>query len=667
MLINMEKRQDNLAQISTELFDLEVDLVKKIISNKELLKKFNPPSINFTDDVISLMLYNNGNFNLPFQVHKFVVSKVIHNNFFSNKNIPFSKFFNSFSERIIDNIGFDLKFNKNLDSLSKQELAQALDMLHVIYLNSEYFYEKKSLQIKKSKIAFKDRGVVYTDKRIVEDITIKTIENKLSDGSSLHDIRLMDFGCGTGRFYEYALHYLVDVKKMDKKEVIGKILYGIDIDPLAVDILRLKVLSFIKSDSLEDLQTLSRNIISKNMLITSNLENDNHLVNYNVDFKEPMNKGGFNIVLSNPPYFLLKVNKKDYDSNFTEKYYQDLSNRLEKEMAFFRDSGVYNYSIEGMLNYYRIAIEMMLNISSNEGEMGVICPSSLFADASSKKLRKHLLLKNKIREINYFAESARLFENVSQATVIFYLKKEEVTNDISIKIDNSTFKIKIDLIKKVFPDNYEIPYIEKEGWAILEKLSKWKRIKELQSIRNRRGELDLSLHKNFITNNQTGYRLVRGNMVADGKIVEKQKEFVNQDFMDRKNQEYLSKDFGKKRLICQQISNVDRKKRLNFVVSDEKDIIANSCNYLSVENEEMIQKLISILNSYLLDWRFKITSSNNHINNYELDELPIIDITTIPNEKTSISDKAKLNALICNLYGLNGEETNYILQRYIEG
>lgn len=67
-----------------------------------------------------------------------------------------------------------------------------------------------------------------------------------------------------------------------------------------------------------------------------------------------------------------------------------------------------------------------------------------------------------------------------------------------------------------------------------------------------------------------------------------------------------------------------------------------------------------ILNSDLLNWRFKITSSNNHINNYELDELPIVDLDIIDLNEFSI-DEIKNNEIICKFYGLTKTETNYLL------
>ena len=82
------------------------------------------------------------------------------------------------------------------------------------------------------------------------------------------------------------------------------------------------------------------------------------------------------------------------------------------------------------------------------------------------------------------------------------------------------------------------------------------------------------------------------------------------------------------------------------------------------------------MNSRLLDWRFRITNSNNHISNYEISELPIA--TT--NDKKQIYDIEKLvdkliktkekkteeelNNIVFDLYGINEYERNYINKNY---
>ena len=71
------------------------------------------------------------------------------------------------------------------------------------------------------------------------------------------------------------------------------------------------------------------------------------------------------------------------------------------------------------------------------------------------------------------------------------------------------------------------------------------------------------------------------------------------------------------------------------------------------------------MNSALLNWRFKVTSTNNHINNYELDELPLIDLDLVTSDVIELDEKER-NQKICSLYGLKGEEINFIIQQHYE-
>ena len=55
-------------------------------------------------------------------------------------------------------------------------------------------------------------------------------------------------------------------------------------------------------------------------------------------------------------------------------------------------------------------------------------------------------------------------------------------------------------------------------------------------------------------------------------------------------------------------------------------------------------------------------AGNNHINKYEIDDLPIIDIDLLSNEYLSI-DSHEREKTICSLYGLNEFETEYIIAK----
>ena len=525
----------------------------------------------------------------------------------------------------------------NIDSI-----PALCEQLHISFLNSKFSLSINSSKIRsKSKEQLIELGAVYTQSHIAKSIVDNTFANL---SVPLKDAKVLDFACGTGRFYENIIsHY------EDKKKAVLSNVYAIDLDIIALNITRLKALSHIEDISEEECDILCKHIVLKDGLRKNNPFFPEPLNIYPEDL-DKLTDAGFDAIVSNPPYLVLKPNKSKVGVGSSDK--------IQEQVTYFRNCGFYQYSIEGMLNLYQLAIERMLQMLKPGGELGIICPSTLFGDVSAKKLRKHLLLRNKIRSIQFFAEKIPLFENVNQATNIFFLQKGGTTSNISISEQKDIFKVNLSLVTELFPENLEIPNISSLEWNILRKLTSFKKLKNIPSIRNRRGELDLSLCKKFVTLSQTPYRLVRGNMIGNTEVKDINGEFVVESFIPTRSKDYRSYDLHRKRLICQQISNGGLRRRLKFIYCAPYDILGNSCNYIS-SDEETLAKLYLILNSSILNWRFKITSSNNHINNYELDELPVIDLEKIdPN--FSYSSQAELDEYIGSLYGLSKEEQNLI-------
>ncbi len=645
--------------VSQQLIYFEDCLTRDFLS--EITKK-NPTNENFTKDELTLFnLIRKDDFNAGILAHKFLMQKII--------EFAFAKFLPNDSVRKfnLDYLNFipkepiDLGF---LNNENKNTFIEILEFLHTEFLNSEFSYQNGELKRLKSKINLKETGSVYTHKQTAEKIVLQTIQNRISKGFEVENLKILDFGCGTGRFYFAAMKILHEQFGVSKNQIV-KNLYALDLDKIALIILKLKVLFETENKNLE---TINRNILHRNMLILNNRLSfgENIFFDYQNDFPLIFQSDGFDVIVSNPPYLLLKINKNKTETPIFARFYQQLTEKTNDELQYFRTSGVYQYSIEGMLNYYKLSIEMMLNLIKPTGELGIICPSTLFGDASSTKLRKFILNKNCLRKLEFFPESAKLFDNVSQATAIFYISKTSQTDEIEIRQNENEFKISFDLIKNAFPENLEIPQMEEIGWGILKKLNKFKKLKEFKNLRNRRGEFDLLQFKNLITNENTNFHLIRGNMINSEKIdYSKNGEFVKIDkFVRAKSEEFIKNDFRKIRLICQQISNIDIAKRLNFVLCQETDILGNSCNYISATDDTNLQKLRILLNSYVLNWRFKITSTNNHINNYELDELPLLNFANF----SSLSNRKEIksNVEIAKIYGLNNNEIEYILSNYFE-
>lgn len=528
-----------------------------------------------------------------------------------------------------------------VDGVRSDEIPELVEALHVSYLNSHLAPSKKGVSRSRSKVNIIEKGAVYTLSQIVDDIVEGAFDNYSLSNVLTPDMQVLDFACGTGRFYISSVKRVAKELKSTEAEAVLNNINAIDLDPNAVNITRIKAYSFLPSVAKDDIQNISTRILWRNGLMKAGLLDDGQHSLLRSDFDGKIDSG-FDIIVSNPPYLVLKNSKKGGTEESARKF--------KNQVDYFKKSGEYVYSIEGMLNLYQLSIERMLSMLKENGELGVICPSSLFADISATKLRKHMLTSHNVRSIRYYAEDDLIFENVLQATVIFQLQKNGVTNLITVNDGKSTFEVDVNLVKQLFPDKMEIPFITEPEWDILKHISTFKKMKDIPEIRNKRGELDVSLGRPYITTKKTKYRLVRGNMISADGIRDINGEYVIEDFIGQKSEDFRTKDFGKKRLVCQQISNAGQVRRLKFVFCEEFDILGNSCNYLSAD-PDMLKKLYIVMNSSLMNWRFKITSSNNHINNYELAELPMPNFADIDSSLTFATQK-ELDEYVNGLYGV---------------
>src|SRR5690606_20232710 len=158
---------------------------------------------------------------------------------------------------------------------------------------------------------------------------------------------------------------------------------------------------------------------------------------------------------------------------------------------------------------------------------------------------------------------------------------------------------------------------------LLKKLRVFPTIKNLPFIVNMRGELDLTANANSITKAETMFPLLRGRNVGHFTLSNPPSEFVESSFVESSPK---GKYVKQPRIACQQVVNVHKERRVSFSYIDKNYVLGNSCNFISVNQNEYgidLYALLGLLNSPIIDWFFKLTSTNNHINNYEIDCFPI--------------------------------------------
>ena len=328
------------------------------------------------------------------------------------------------------------------------------------------------------------------------------------------------------------------------------------------------------------------------------------------------------IIITNPPYKNFKAETKHYETK--EAY--------EKDIAIYsaikeKSSSILKYSTDGILNFYKLFTEEIIEHYADENTfLNLLIPSSILSDKSCADLRKHILKNYKVVSIKVVPEGVDVVD-AQQSLCAMLIDKATKTTKIQMYKDFFHFPKSLSELNlqdiKSFSADWNILPLSKDEAEKLKKLSSFPKVKDLAYIKNLRGELDLTLNEKAITSENTGHKLVRGRNISYYKTeTEEITEYVLKDFVaSTAKANYIKSE----RIICQQIVNKNKTRRVSFSPVEKNYVLANSCNFIALEENAPVSLnfLLGVFNSSIINWYFKLTSTNNHINNYEIDDFPV--------------------------------------------
>jgi Alw26I/Eco31I/Esp3I family type II restriction m6 adenine DNA methyltransferase len=344
---------------------------------------------------------------------------------------------------------------------------------------------------------------------------------------------------------------------------------------------------------------------------------------------------GFDAVIGNPPYDVLA--EKERKENLVDF------------MKYIQANEIFKKSLGGKLDLYRLFVCQALNLGSTKSYTGLIIPMSLLADQQVTNLRKHLLQSFRLFKINAFPQkddsNRRIFKEAKLPTCIIFLKNHIPDQLINITIHpgnlieevSNQFSLVLSEIEMLDDISFSIPLTFSENKSsILKKFipsSKMQKMKDICS--NYQGEINETTMANLISlNPQDGYRILRGGNIQRYEFIDEPKQGVPK-YLNL--QAYNQKVGGEKsthtlysRIGYQRNAALDNWKRLIFAPLPTPSYCFDSISYFLIENTTNAFALLAILNSRLLEWRFRLTSTNNHVSTSEIDALPIrkINFTT---------------------------------------
>ena len=471
----------------------------------------------------------------------------------------------------------------------------------------------------------KQTGSYYTALKLtlamMEEMVSSFDEKKRSE---LYNMRFLEPCVGTGNF---VFAYLRVCKNLgfsnEQNQILLNNIYVCDINSQALEVYKKNLVLFAKQMfNLSLNETYFMSHIGQGLMFDVDASIPEYIPITNV-FGQDVVKDGFDIVVTNPPYKNLKAERGHYTTN--EQYISD----KEKYAAIGKIAGSYfPYSSDGSLNLYKLFVEEIVErYTAPNGVCSLLIPSSILSDKTCSKLRTRIIDECSIKSLRLIAENSDCVD-ASQALCAVLLHKGEKSTEVLIdgsfdgNNKSDTMVSITDITDQTAGNAFLV--LTKEEYHQKKLMQRFPRIKDIPYIFNLRGELDITLNKDSITTEETPFLLYRGRNVGFFQIVDSEtKEYVKEEFVHSTSKEsYIHQS----RMICQQVVNMAKKKRISFTDVQPDCVLANSCNFISIKsNDDGIDYdfLLGILNSSLIEWFFRLTSSNNHINNYEIDNFPI--------------------------------------------
>ena len=341
--------------------------------------------------------------------------------------------------------------NRSKDNSYKYDFSviesDVLGNIYEQYLGNILKSTPKRANLKESMIHRKEQGIYYTPSYIVDYIVKNTVGEyiKTHTPEQIRKVKILDPACGSGsflikaykelerywaKFYEKNKNISKSVRTVrqtkfntemegneiefysTKTDILRNNIFGVDLDPKAVEIAQLNLLLQI-SESKQRLPLLQNNIKVGNSLI-DDPSISGKAFKWEDEFPEIMKEGGFDIIIGNPPYIRIQeINEK-------EKYFLSEKTKIS----------------EGYFDTYMLFTEFAINHLNDGGIFSFIMPLKFMTANYGSGLRQFLLNSGIIEKIVDFGDLP-IFETATTYSGIIVLKKLFLNNN-NIKIYKET-------------------------------------------------------------------------------------------------------------------------------------------------------------------------------------------------------------------------------------
>ena len=341
-------------------------------------------------------------------------------------------------------------------------------------------------------------------------------------------------------------------------------------------------------------------------------------------FRDDTNSSGFDIVIGNPPYNEIRDLKGE----------EQLANKASK---------YFEYAQGGRVNLFQFFYPLAIDILRTKGICSFITQNSLLAEDSALNNRNLIWGTSRIIKVDSFPErddiNKRVFKSAKMSVCICLIEKisnkiEQLPSyifPVNIWQDKNMKEGKILIINKaeiedIYPEDKIIPLCDNQRWELLVKIKRQGTI----SIKAQAGEIDMTKYRQYFSDDSSFLRVITGAQVQRFYITDNPSQgqilYINPNILTLSSERIAA--ISDYRIVMQRITGVDSKIRLISTIIPNNILCSNSTNYISpCKNNINLYELLGLLNSKLMNFYIKQTSSNTNVTAKEISGFPIKSIT----------------------------------------
>lgn len=414
---------------------------------------------------------------------------------------------------------------------------------------------------------------------------IKSLDNKLNTYQAwLLQLTILDPACGSGAFLNQALDFLIEEhRKIDElraqllesdlvfsditTDILERNIYGVDLNEESVEIAKLS-LWLRTAQRGRKLSKLNNNIKCGNSLIDDPDIAGSKAFDWQHEFPDVFAKGGFNVVIGNPPY----------------------GAKIDKEAQEYLNKRYIKGGSETAISFIKLSYD---NLLASSGKFGFIIPKAFTFSSNYQSIREYI-----VNDITEIIDCKKVWKEVLLEQIIFFFQKGKATKKFTSGIiEDKEFKTLGEIDKSTFEEfGFFLNGVSSIELELGQKINSSKKYINDIANNSRGGIFQRLISENGDTNVLGGAEIqrhgivnIKGN-INRSEIIQDEKSFIQ-------NNSILVQ-----RIVAHIENPTDHIKITACYPEDRNYAIVDTINQITFDKEYDPKVFWLILNSKLINW-----------------------------------------------------------------